>query len=258
MVIGSVVLAGPAAAENLTDCSAVHTAGRDTTQPLLYAKRGQYWYVRGSATSGPADVCFTFGNPGDIGIMGDWNGDGQQTPGVFRPSTGVWYLSNELFASQVDGVFRYGAAGDAPVVGDWDENGTQTLGVFRPSNGTWYLTNHDDSGIGEWAVRFASPGDQPVDMRAKDVLAVFRPSNATWYTYHPSMGLTEPPQVYGNPGDVSVGSPTWGSAGRGCSSKGVFRPTIATWYSQVVPYSWTFGNATDQMLVSSSNYFCPA
>src|SRR5438874_5846605 len=43
--------------------------------------RNGEWYLRRSTTDGPADrgLEFTFGNPGDTALFGDWDGDGSDT-----------------------------------------------------------------------------------------------------------------------------------------------------------------------------------
>lgn len=38
-----------------------------------------------SNSAGAATMSFFLGNPGDIGIAGDWNGDGMDTTGVLPP-----------------------------------------------------------------------------------------------------------------------------------------------------------------------------
>jgi len=43
----------------------------------------------GSTTS------FYFGNPDDLPFMGDWDGDGVDTPGLYRASDGFVYLSHQ-------------------------------------------------------------------------------------------------------------------------------------------------------------------
>ena len=58
------------------------------------------------------DVRFGFGQAGDIAIVGDWNGDGVDTPGVFRGSTGTFYLRNSNTAGAADITFSFGVAGD--------------------------------------------------------------------------------------------------------------------------------------------------
>ncbi|MEI7852004.1 MAG: hypothetical protein WCH86_09240, partial [Kiritimatiellales bacterium] len=67
-------------------------------------------------------IAFGYGLPGDIPIVGDWNGDGIDTVGVFRPSNAMWYLNPNNAASPDNTLiaFGYGLPGDIPVVGDWN------------------------------------------------------------------------------------------------------------------------------------------
>ena len=76
------------------------------TQPVVI--RGSVWYVRDSVTSGIADHTFTYGQPGDFQLLGDWDGDGDATPGVVRGAT--WYLRNTLGSGPADLTFAYGCA----------------------------------------------------------------------------------------------------------------------------------------------------
>ncbi len=62
------------------------------------------------------------GQPGDQVVMGDWNNDGRETPGIFR--SGNWILDitgNGIDES--DKRISFGWATDKPVAGDWDGNG---------------------------------------------------------------------------------------------------------------------------------------
>jgi lipoprotein-anchoring transpeptidase ErfK/SrfK len=74
------------------------------------------WYLHDSNTTGIADSTFRYGNSGDAQIMGDWNGDGNDTPGVVRGDT--WYLRNSNTTGVAHVSFRYGNAGDTPLVRD--------------------------------------------------------------------------------------------------------------------------------------------
>jgi hypothetical protein len=40
-------------------------------------------------------LSFYFGNPGDQILVGDWDGDGDDTVGVYRPSNGMLYVNLE-------------------------------------------------------------------------------------------------------------------------------------------------------------------
>lgn len=61
---------------------------------------------------------FNFGNPTDIPVTGDWNGDGESTIGVYRNGQGILRDSNS--AGSASYRFNYGNPTDKPVTGDWD------------------------------------------------------------------------------------------------------------------------------------------
>ena len=89
---------------------------------------------------------FVYGGSGDVPLVGDWDGDGIQTQGVWRPSTKQFFLSNTLGGPlpaptlAISGTY-------VPVVGDWDGNGTTTVGTY--SSGTWRLRNANVPGAPE-------------------------------------------------------------------------------------------------------------
>jgi hypothetical protein len=115
----------------------------------------------GSDNSGPvADYSFLFGTPGDIPFMGDWNGDGVDTPGLRRPSNGFVYLrnSNTQGFSEID--FFYGVGGDVVFSGDWNADGRDSIGLYRPSNGNIYLRNSLSTGNADLVIA-VGPGMQP-------------------------------------------------------------------------------------------------
>jgi len=58
------------------------------------------------------------GNPGDVGIAGDWDGDGIDTIGVYR--NGRFLLRNSNDPGFAEIVFSLGNPGDMPIAGDWD------------------------------------------------------------------------------------------------------------------------------------------
>ena len=70
------------------------------------------------------DICVTsFGQFGDIPVVGDWDGSGTDKIGIFRPSTSDWLLDlngNGVFdGCGVDACLSFGMAGDLPVIGNW-------------------------------------------------------------------------------------------------------------------------------------------
>ena len=82
------------------------------------------FYLRNSNSAGAADITFRYGAPnsGWLPLAGDWDGDGIDTPGFYRPDTATFYLRNSNSAGAADITFRYGApnSGWLPLAGDWD------------------------------------------------------------------------------------------------------------------------------------------
>ena len=116
------------------------------------------------------DLRYIMGAPGDLPISGDWNGDGADEVGLFRPTTNVFYLDvngNGIIDLQ-NGDLQYlmGAPGDLPITGDWNGNGADEVGLFRPSTNLFYL-DHNGNGIidisgGDRQHAMGATGDQPL------------------------------------------------------------------------------------------------
>jgi hypothetical protein len=121
------------------------------------------WYLRGADA---AVTSFYYGNPGDVPMMGDWNGDGIDTPGLFRRSDGYVYLRNSNTQGVADVRFYFGNPGDIPLAGDFDGDGFDTVSLYRPSEGRVYIVNRlgsGDAGLGaaDLDYYFGNPGDKP-------------------------------------------------------------------------------------------------
>jgi hypothetical protein len=121
-------------------------------------------YLANALTTGFADDTMVLGIPGDIGVAGDWNGDGLDSPGVYRPSNQHFYLTDQVCNCSVTGSydFQYGVGGDAPVAGDWIGQGHAGVGMFRQSNGYTYLRDALTTGYGDITFVFGVAGDVPV------------------------------------------------------------------------------------------------
>ncbi|HEX3540484.1 MAG TPA: serine hydrolase [Acidimicrobiales bacterium] len=183
-----------------------------------------YWYLRNELSSGPGDTALAFAIPGDLPVVGDWNRDGIDTPGVFRGTT--WYLRNENSSGPGDVSFLFGIPGDLPVAGDWLGQGFDSVGVFR--NGTWYLRNELTSGPGDISFVFGGPGDIPVvgDWTGSGRTGIGVVRGTTWYLKNvPSAGPADFTLSYGITGDAPVVG-DW--TGTGKAGIGVFRNGV--WY----------------------------
>ena len=116
-----------------------------------------------------------FGQAGDVPVVGDWDGDGRDSPGLFR--AGTWTLNPDVGDAATSVQLRFGAAADHPVVGDWDGTGPDTIGVYR--EGTWLLPTGNDALDAELALLVLGTRDTvPVvgdwDARTGDTVGVVR------------------------------------------------------------------------------------
>ena len=84
---------------------------------------------------------------GDLPVAGDWNGDGKDKIGVFRPDTGVFYLdyNGNRTLDSGDITTSFGMKGDEPVAGDWNGDGKDEIGVLRAGN--FYLDYNGDGSL---------------------------------------------------------------------------------------------------------------
>lgn len=165
--------------------------------------RSGHFFLRGSYTTGGADVCFPFGLSTDEPVMGDWDGNGTRTPGVFR--AGTWYLRNRNAGGAADITLSFGSPGDRPVVGDWNNDGVDTVGVFR--SGRWYLRNANSSGPADGSVTYGQAGDVPVvgdwNRDGTDTLGIFR--SGLWaLTNRLDQGTADGTFSFGQAGDQPV------------------------------------------------------
>lgn len=195
-------------------------------------------YLKNSNTTGVADVAINYGMGGDYPVVGDWDGNGTATIGVYR--NGVFYLRNSNTIGIADTYFAFGAPGDQPIAGDWDGNGTDTIGVYRSSTGTFYLRNNNSAGAPSMTFQLGIPGDVGIagdwDGNGTDTTGVFRPSNGYIYLKNTnSTGYADVGLNYGIPGDQPV-TGDWNNDGK--DTIGVYRN--GTFYLR---NSNTIGNA---------------
>ena len=62
---------------------------------------------------------YTGARTGDRILVGDWNADGVDSVGVFRPSTATFYLRDTLSQSAANYVMPFGGAHLNAVAGPW-------------------------------------------------------------------------------------------------------------------------------------------
>jgi hypothetical protein len=201
---------------------------------------------------------FTYGNRGDVPVVGDWDGNGSQTQGVFRD--GAWSLTNVLWSLRTtlgnprgDQEVAYGQAGDRPLVGDWDGDGVQTIGVQRGNR--FLLSDSNLSPATAYAFTYGDDGDVAVagdwDGDGVDTVGVYR--SGSWYLRNSNTGgVADVAVSYGAASAVPVVG-DWDSDGR--VGIGVF--DHGGWHlsnsvtSPATDIHVAYGAATDRPLVGN-------
>jgi hypothetical protein len=196
-------------------------SGTAAAKPGVF--RSGAWYLRQSLTTGGAQTSFGYGNPGDVPLMCDWDGDGTKTPAIYR--NGVFYLSNTAGAGAA-AVFAFGNPGDVPVCGDWNGDGVDTVGIFRA--GIWFVRNSNSAGPADAVFAFGAGGDTPLvgdwNGNGTDGIGIWRAG--MWFLRPtPSGGPVVTSFAYGNSTDDPI-TGDWN--GDGVDSPGITRAGV--WY----------------------------
>ncbi len=175
---------------------------------------------------------FYYGLPADDPVMCDWNGDGIDTPGLYRRSDGYMYLRNTNDLGVADLEFFYGIPEDIPVCGDWDRDGIDTVGIYRPSQARFFLSNTNEEGVADVDFYFGTFGDVPFagdwDGDGIDTVGLYRPSTGFVYiTNTNETRVADFESFFGVPGDRFVVG-DWD--GDGDDTFGIFRPSESMYY----------------------------
>jgi len=227
---------------------AMHTTG------LVDPVSGK-WYLYDNA--GTLVTSFYYGNPGDYPFMGDWDGDGVETPGLYRQSDGYVYLKNANTVGVADIKFFFGNPGDVPIAGDFNNDGFDTVSIYRPSNQTFYIINKlgsGDAGLGaaDFSYVFGDPGDKPYvgdfDGDGTETVGLHRESTGlVYYLNSHKQGVADNQFIFGDPGDRLIAG-DWN--GNGMFSPALYRPSNTTMYFRynntqgTADNQWTGGQAT--------------
>jgi hypothetical protein len=164
-------------------------------------------YLKNLNVTGFADVAINYGLAGDYPVVGDWDGNGTATIGIYRD--GSFYLRNSNTLGFAELVFPFGQVGDQPVAGDWDGNGTDTIGVFRPSTAQFLLRNSNSEGTADTSFFLGNPGDIGLagdwNGDGTDTTGVFRPINGVIFLKNAnSTGIADIALNYGLAGDRPI------------------------------------------------------
>jgi len=102
--------------------------------------------------SGSIDQEISYAGKGDMPIKGDWDNDGIDGIGYFRPDGHTFHLDNNR-DSKDDKILSYGESKDLPLAGKWARRPQKNpfslqwqegIGYFRPSDHTFHLDGNLD------------------------------------------------------------------------------------------------------------------
>jgi len=216
----------------------------------IYRPQDLTFYLRTSNSTGAPNLTLhispDWGGPYGYPIVGDWNGDGIDTVGMYNQATGEFHLSNannDNTTLQTDVYFVLGYPNDQPLAGRWHKNDQHDgPGVFRPSNGLIYLRTSLDTGFADYVIVLGIPGDigvagywlyDPAVHDTNDTMAVYRPPNSRFYMTLSTCATNQcsqfgdKEQTFGNVGDLPVVGDWNGFSHDGL---GVFRQSTGTFY----------------------------
>ncbi|GAA3821936.1 hypothetical protein GCM10022226_47870 [Sphaerisporangium flaviroseum] len=151
----------------------------------------------------------SYGNSPMVPIVGDWDGDGSDTPSAYNPVNATFYISSNPATGQAQYTLKYGNANSVPLVGDWDGDGKDNIGV-RMGN-TFYMRTSPVTSATETTKSIAY-GDGPMtpligdwDGDGSDTPSAYNPANATFYiSNNPATGQAQYTLKYGNANSVPL------------------------------------------------------
>jgi hypothetical protein len=136
-------------------------------------------FLRRMLSSGNSDYLMVFGIPGDTAMAGDWNSNGHDTLGIYRPSNARFYLTNEMangpLFSTID--VSFGGVGRV-VAGDWDGSEKTGLGWFTGTQ--FLLRNSLTDGNAEPPITYGPTGSDLVPVAGKWIVGAAPVSNPLW------------------------------------------------------------------------------
>lgn len=216
-------------------------------RPSLTSGQGSFFYLRTSLSSGSTDLNTQFGpQDGTVRkpVMGDWNGDGVDTLGIYGSFAGQdqFILINNNAGGSPDFIFPItgSAAGDQPISGRWDNTMTADgVGLYRVSNGMVYLKKTLATGAPNYSLALPSIGCGfsvsilvgDWDGNVIDGVSQRCDTSAVYYLSHETTGVAIPAPFNSISFAAGTDIPFGGDwLGLGVSSIGAYRPSTQTFY----------------------------
>ena len=214
-----------------TTGTGVSQAGVSERDTIALVDAQGHFTVLSSLSEDARTTRYTFGHPGDVPLMGDWDCDGDETPGVYRLSTGGVYLRNSHSGGNADVSFLFGNPGDRAIAGDFDGDGCDTVSVYRSHRATAFVRNLIAAGDADLFFLFGIRGDRSFvgdfDGDGTDTIGLHRNSTGTVYLTNENRTVSAAAVVYGNPDDQII-SGDWN--GDGNDTVAAYRPSTGMFY----------------------------
>jgi hypothetical protein len=231
LVLSVLTAAALAASILATTGTGVSLAGESEGDTIALVDSQGHFTVLSSVSEDATTRRYTFGEPGDVPLMGDWNCDGDETPGVYRLSTGGVYLRNSHSGGNADISFLFGNPGDRAIAGDFDGDGCDTVSVYRSHRATAFVRNLIASGDADMFFLFGNRGDRSFvgdfNDDGVDTIGLHRNSTGTVYLANENRTSNAVAVAYGNPNDQILAG-DWN--GNGSDTVAAYRPSTGMFY----------------------------
>ena len=172
-------------------------------------------------------------------IVGDWNGGGVDTLGLYAPGTSTFFLSDSNAGGFANNVFVFGPAnsGMLPIVGDWTGDGKDSVGLYDPATSMFFLKNSNSTGFADAAFAYGPSGNSgwtPVvgdwNGDGKYTIGLYNPTTSMFYLRNSNTtGFSDTAFVYGPA--QSGWAPVVGDwNGAGTDTIGLYNPSTSVFY----------------------------
>ena len=112
---------------------------------------------------GPSSLTFRYGGGSArwTPLVGDWNGDGADTVGLYQPDLSLFHLRDSHGGGVSDQYFAFGprSADWIPLAGDWNGDGIDTIGLYQPDISLFHLKDSFTPGASDHYFAFGPGGN---------------------------------------------------------------------------------------------------
>ncbi|WP_240670750.1 GH25 family lysozyme [Actinoplanes solisilvae] len=152
----------------------------------LYRAANGFWNAENAATGVQPIASYPYGgNPSDVPLTGDFDGDGYADMAVY--AEGRWNLRSKHRNVDLAVDYPYGGnATDVPLADDFDGDGTDDIAIYRKGTGQWWAKSVSrDVQIYGGSAYGGNPTDTPLvddyDGDGYADIALYRGSTGQWH-----------------------------------------------------------------------------